>query len=73
MPEIEKDELPVLAIDLGGSKIITAIISNKGQVMAKEHSPTLADEWPQSVFERMLSAVDHVLSLGDICPYQLVC
>jgi len=71
MPEIERDELPVLAIDLGGSKIITAIISNKGQVMAKEYYPTLADEGPQSVIERMLSAIDHVLSLRNIGPSQL--
>ncbi len=71
MPEIKKDELPVLAIDLGGSKIITAIISKKGQVMAKEYSSTLAEEGPQSVIERMLSAVDHVLNLGNIGPSQL--
>ncbi len=71
MPEIKKDELPILAIDLGGSKIITAIISNKGLMMAREYYPTLADEGPQSVIERILSAVDHVLSLGNIGPSQL--
>lgn len=44
MQETKKYKLPVLAIDLGGSKIITAIISNKGQVVAREYCPTLADE-----------------------------
>jgi len=39
MPKAEKQKLPVLAIDLGGTKIITAIISSSGQVMAlKEYS-----------------------------------
>ncbi len=71
MPEIKKDELPVLAIDLGGSKIITAIISNKGQMMAREYYPTLADEGPHSVIERMLSAIDRILSLRNIGPSQL--
>jgi len=36
MQKTKKTELPVLAIDLGGTKIIAAIISNKGQVMARE-------------------------------------
>ena len=36
MQETKKSELPVLAIDLGGTKIFAAIISSKGQVVAKE-------------------------------------
>ena len=34
--ETKKSELPVLAIDLGDIRIFTAIISDKGQVIAKE-------------------------------------
>ena len=64
--EIKKQELPVLAVDLGGTKIITAIISNKGQIIAREYSLTLADEGPQSVINRILSAIDHLLSQSNI-------
>ncbi len=64
-------ELPVLAVDLGGTKIITAIISNKGQMVAREYCLTLAEEGPQSVINRILSAIDHLLSLRNIESSQL--
>jgi len=60
---------PVLAIDLGGTKIITAIISSK--VIAKEYQLTLAEEGPQSVIKRVLSMIDHLLSLRNLDPSQL--
>ena len=71
MQETGQSELPVLAIDLGGTKIITAIISKQGQVVAREYHFTLADEGPQSVIERIFSAVDHLLSLSNIALSQL--
>ena len=71
MQEIKKQKLPVLAIDLGGTKIITALISNKGQVVAQEHCLTLADEGPQSVINRIVFAIDHLLGLRNIDPSQL--
>jgi len=71
MQKTEKQKLPVLAIDLGGTKIITAIISNSGQVMAKEYQLTLADEGPQLVIKRIFSAIDHLLSLRNIGSSQL--
>ena len=37
MKEAKKCEPPFLALDLGGTKIIAAVISDKGQVLAKGH------------------------------------
>ncbi|HEX73693.1 MAG TPA: ROK family protein [Dehalococcoidia bacterium] len=71
MEKTERQKLPVLAIDLGGTKIITAIISNSGQVIAKDYQLTLADESSQSVIERISSAIDHLLSLRNIDSSQL--
>jgi len=71
MQKTKKQELPVLAIDLGGTKIITALISNKGQVMAREYHLTLADEGPQSVIKRILFAINHLLGLSNIDSSQL--
>ena len=71
MQKIRKHELPVLAIDLGGTKVITAIISSKGQVMAREYYPTLADEGPEAVISRILSAIDHLISPKKIDLSQL--
>lgn len=71
MPKTKKQELPVLAIDLGGSKIITAIISNKDQVMAREYHPVLADEEPEAVINRLVSTIDHLLNLRNLGLSQL--
>ena len=67
----ERYELPVLAIDLGGTKIMAALISHQGQVMAREYHLTLAGEGPQSVINRILSAIDHLLRVGNIGLSQL--
>ncbi len=66
MQGIKKQGLPVLAIDMGGTKIIAAIISNKGQMIAREYCLTLAGEGPQSVINRIFSTIDHLLSLRNI-------
>lgn len=71
MQKTKKPELPVLAIDLGGTKIFAAIISSKGQVMAGKRSLTLADEGPEVVIKRIFSAIDHLLSQRKINPSQL--
>ena len=71
MQETRKSELPVLAIDLGGTKIFAAIISSKGQVMAREYCLTLADEGPEAVINRIFSAIDHLLSQRNINLSQL--
>jgi len=60
---------PVLAVDLGGTKIIAAIISSK--VIAREYQLTRADEGPPSVIKRILSTIDHLLDLRNLDPSQL--
>ncbi len=71
MQETEKHRLPVLAIDLGGTKIIAAIISDNRQIIAKERCPTLANEGLQPVIDRLLLATDHLLNVQSIEPSQL--
>ena len=71
MRETKEQGLPVLAIDLGGTKIRTAIISNKGQIIAKDYSLTLAYEGLEAVTGRILSDVDCLLSLRNLDSSQL--
>jgi glucokinase len=71
MEATKRQGLPVLAIDLGGTKIIAAIVSNQGRVMAREYRPTLADEGPQAVINRVLSTIDRLLSLRKVGSSQL--
>jgi len=71
MQKIKKNKPPVLAIDLGGTKVIAAIISDEGEVMAREYHHTLANEGPQPVINRMLSAIDCLLRVKDVDLSQL--
>lgn len=67
----QEQGLPVLAVDIGGTKIMTAIISNDGHILAKDICRTLADEGVPSVINRLFSAVDSLLNLNSIEPSQL--
>ncbi len=71
MQKIKKNKPPVLAIDLGGTKVIAAIISDEGEVMAREYHHTLANEGPQPIINRMLLSIDHLLSAQDMSLSQL--
>ncbi len=71
MKEVREQGLKVLAIDLGGTKVRTAIISDKGEIIAEEYCPTLADEGPEPVMGRILSGIDRVLTSGNVNSTQL--
>jgi glucokinase len=68
-----KHTLPVLAIDLGGTKMIAAIISHPPQIIARDYSLTLADEGMEAVSERIFSAIDRLLSAKNMDSSQLLC
>ncbi|MFH0768407.1 MAG: ROK family protein [Chloroflexota bacterium] len=70
-PEVRERELPVLAVDLGGTKIIVALISNRGEMLASESRPTLADEGHETVIKRIFAAIDHLLTLRSTSSSQL--
>jgi glucokinase len=67
MPEKRrKSRLPVLALDIGGTKLITALISPRGEMLAREYSLTLAEEGPAAVIRRIISAIDNLLALQNM-------
>jgi glucokinase len=45
---------PILAVDLGGTKIATALITPQGKILSREYSPTLAEEGVEAVIGRIL-------------------
>jgi glucokinase len=71
MQKNKNSKLPVLAIDLGGTKIAAALISPDNRVMAKAHTPTLVSEGLQPVTSRIFSMIDRLLSQGNTDPAQL--
>jgi glucokinase len=71
MPELEKYEMPVLAVDIGGTKIMTALISGDGVILAQGRCPTLAEEGAQAVIDRLFAAVDSLMSQNNTSSSQL--
>ena len=71
MQESRKQKLPVLAMDLGGTKIIAAIVSDKGEMVAREYYFTLAEGGPQPVIDRLLSAIGQLLGSVNLDSSQL--
>jgi len=59
---------PVLAVDLGGTKIVTALISPKGEILSREYTPTLAEEGVDAVIGRIL-AIGSALLRNARLPY----
>lgn len=54
-------ESPVVAVDIGGTKIMTAVFSADGQMLAKDVCPTIADEGVDAVVERLISAIGGII------------
>lgn len=57
-----EDISPLIALDLGGTKIATALVCPDGEIICHEQIPTLAEEGVEAVVSRMLVTVDSVLS-----------
>ncbi len=61
----DRSRLPVLAIDLGGTKIIAALVSPEGNVIARYRTLTEAPLGKAAVIDRIMLAVDNVLNIGN--------
>jgi glucokinase len=57
---------PLLAIDLGGSKIVTALVSPEGEIIAREYVLTLAEEGAEAIVHRIQATIDSVLSKANM-------
>jgi len=73
MQETGQQGLPVLAVDIGGTKIIAAVFSTDGQLLAKDVYPTLAGDGVSAVIERIFTAIDRLLSQNITEISQLDC
>lgn len=56
----------VLAIDLGGTKIITAVVLSTGEIISRKYSSTLADEGPRPIINRLSSAVAETMAQAKL-------
>ncbi len=56
------DRRPVVAVDLGGTKIIAALVSPEGRMLLEQRMPTDAYAGLDIVVQRLCSAIDLVIS-----------
>jgi glucokinase len=71
MPRKKQTGAPVLSVDIGGTKILTALFSAGGKMLAHETRPTIADEGVNPVIERLAVAIDAILKQNTIEPARL--
>ena len=57
---------PALAIDLGGTKIMAAIVSPDGRVISRNYCPTLAVKGTKEVIDRLSSAAEGVVTKAGL-------
>ena len=60
---------PILTVDLGGTKIATALISDGYQIIERQYAATVAEEGPDAVVRRMLNVINATLASAMVdCP-----
>ena len=61
MEQVGKDERPVVALDIGGTKILAALVSARYEVLDRELAPTPAGSGPQEINGSLFMAIDQLL------------
>ena len=46
-----------IGVDLGGTKIYTAIANERGEILNEEVVPTEASKGPEQIIEKMISSI----------------
>jgi glucokinase len=57
-----------IGVDLGGSKILTAVVNTGGKILASDYRPTPANRAAEVVVQEILNSADHALELAGIPP-----
>jgi predicted NBD/HSP70 family sugar kinase len=60
------DQKPALTVDLGGTKIIAAVVLPDGKIISRNYCLTMADKGPEAVSDRILSAVDKAIAQAKL-------
>ncbi|MES0329169.1 MAG: ROK family protein [Dehalococcoidales bacterium] len=61
MEQAGKDERPVVALDIGGTKILATLVSAGYEVLDRELAPTPAGNGPQEINGSLFMAIDRLL------------
>lgn len=66
MHRLDSSNPIVLAVDIGGTKIMTSLITSDGRMLATEVSPTLAGQGPEAIIQRLFVAIDSLLAGNNL-------
>ena len=66
-----KSNKPAIAVDIGGTKYITAMVDGDGKVLCRRFDYTLASEGPRRVISRLVKSIHAVIRKSGISAAQL--
>jgi predicted NBD/HSP70 family sugar kinase len=58
-----------VGVDLGGTKILAALVTRKGKLIAETKQPTGAEDGPTKIIERIADGVDKLLHVAEQSRY----
>jgi glucokinase len=61
----------IITADLGGTKMVVALVSQKGEIVDRYRQPTMAQDGPETVIERLYYSIDFLLDRNNTLPRQL--
>jgi glucokinase len=62
---------PVVAVDIGGTKIITAVFDGEGTMLSRIYCLTLGSEGPNRVIKRLIGAIDKAIEKAGMVRSQI--
>jgi glucokinase len=65
------NQQPVLAVDLGGTKIIAAVVAPDGKVVSRHYCLTLAEKGRKTVIDRLLYALSESVAKANLTNSEL--
>ena len=63
---MKPSDKPVVAIDIGGTKYIVAVVDSKGKILSRVYKHTLSSQGPKKVTARLMSTIDEVIARSGI-------
>jgi glucokinase len=63
---------PVLTVDLGGTKIIAAVVLPDGKIISRNYCLTTADEGPEIVIDRIVFAVNRAIAQANLTTSEMI-
>ncbi len=66
-----RDNPLVLGVDLGGSKILTAVVNSKGEMRSRDHCRTPAARGPGAVIQALLDSIERTLNQAGMAAAEL--